>query len=210
MTASPLPETLPANPLPLIERWLADATAVARVPTAMTLATVSREGRPSARMVICRGFDVEDGWFVFYTDRGSPKAQALAFHARAAVVFYWEMLERQIRIEGPVTDAPDSDSDAYWGTRPLDARVAAIGTDQSRPIASRAALLAKVEAVRLETGNDPPRPSHWGGYRVWAEVVELWVSQPARVHDRAMWTRPLTRNGATFMGGPWRSTRLEP
>jgi len=210
VTASRLPESLPESPLPLVERWLAEAKAVARVPTAMALATVSRDGRPSARMVICRGFDAESGWLVFYTDRGSPKAQALSFHARAAAVFHWEMLERQIRIEGPVTDAPDSDSDAYWRTRPLDARIAAIATDQSRPIASRAALLAKVEAARQDAGSDPPRPGHWGGYRIWADVVELWVGQPARVHDRAMWTRSLTDNGSTFTGGPWRSTRLEP
>jgi pyridoxamine 5'-phosphate oxidase len=161
-------------------------------------------------MVICRGFDVESGWFVFYTDRGSPKAQALALHPRAAAVFYWETLERQIRVEGPVTDAPDSDSDAYWRTRPLDARIAATATDQGRPIASRAALLAKVEAARKGAGSDPPRPPHWGGYRIWADVVELWVGQPARVHDRAMWTRSLTDKGGTFTGGPWRSTRLEP
>ena len=210
MSRSPLPESLPANPLPLVERWLADAAAVARVPTAMALATVDPAGRPSVRMVISRGFDTEHGWLVFYTDQSSPKAHALAFHARAAVVFHWEMLERQIRVEGPVVDAPDAQTDAYWRSRPLDARVAAIATDQSRPIASRAALLAKVEAARQEAGDDPPRPARWRGYRIWADTIELWVGQPARVHDRAVWTRSLARADGAFTGGPWRSTRLEP
>lgn len=207
---SPLPEPLPPNPLPLVERWLAEATASIRAATAMALATVDPEGRPSARMVICRGFEVEAGWLVFYTDRRSRKAQALAAHPRAAVLFHWEALERQIRIEGPVTEAPDADSDAYWRTRPLDARIAALASDQSRPIASREALLAKVAAARERFGPEPARPGRWGGYRVWADTIELWVGQPARVHDRAAWTRSLTPTGDAFAGSPWHSTRLEP
>ena len=206
----PLPEPLPSDPLPLVERWLAEAAASARTAAAMTLATVDPDGRPSARMVICRGFDVEAGWLVFYTDRRSRKVQALAAHPRAALVFHWEALERQIRIEGPVTEAPDADSDAYWRTRPLDARIAALASDQSRPIVSREALLAKVEAAREAFGPEPTRPGRWGGYRVWADAIELWVGQPDRVHDRAVWTRSLERAGDEFKGGPWRSTRLQP
>ncbi len=206
----PLPEPLPPDPLPLVEQWLTEAAAAVRTATAMTLATVDPDGRPSARMVICRGFDVEAGWLVFYTDRRSRKAHALAVHPRAALVFHWETLERQIRIEGPVTEAPDADSDAYWRTRPLDARIAAIASEQSRPIASRDALLARVEAARTRFGPEPIRPGRGGGYRVWADAVELWVGQPARVHDRAAWTRSLAPTPGGFTGSPWRSTRLQP
>ena len=177
---------------------------------AMALATVDADGRPSARMVICRGFDVNAGWLVFYTDRRSRKAQALAAHQRAALVFYWEALERQIRFEGPITEAPEDDSDAYWNTRPVDARIAAIASDQSQPIASREALLAKVQSAKEHYDVDPRRPARWGGYRVWADTVELWVGQPARVHDRAVWRRSLTLEPHGFAGSPWQSTRLQP
>ena len=201
----PLPE-----PLPLVDQWLTEAAASARAAAAMALATVDPDGRPSARMVICRGVDAQAGWLVFYTDRESRKGQALAAHPRAALVFYWETLERQIRVEGPVTAAPDADSDAYWRTRPLDARIAAIASDQTRPIASREALLAKVGAATERFGADPPRPERWGGYRVWADAIELWVGQPARVHDRARWTRALTSADDTFTAGAWSATRLMP
>ncbi len=106
--------------------------------------------------------------------------------------------------------APDADADRYWNTRPRDARIAAIATDQSRPIPSREALLARVAAEDSRHGPEPPRPARWIGYRVWAEQVELWVSQPARIHDRAVWTRALTPAGDGFAGGPWSATRLEP
>jgi pyridoxamine 5'-phosphate oxidase len=205
----PLPEPLPVDPLPLIERWLAEASEVIRSATAMTLATVDADGNPTARMVICRGFDAKAGWLVFYTDRGSAKGHALAAHPRAALVFHWDVFERQIRVEGPVTWAPEEDSDRYWGTRPVDARVAALASEQSLPIESRAAFLAKVEAAG-RGGGEIPRPPRWGGYRVWAERVELWVGQPARAHDRALWTRTLRPADHGFRGGPWIATRLQP
>ncbi|MGH7334773.1 MAG: pyridoxamine 5'-phosphate oxidase [Candidatus Rokuibacteriota bacterium] len=205
-----LPEPLPDSPLALVERWLAEAGSVVRSPTAMTLATVDPDGRPSARMVICRGFDKVAGWFVFYTDRESHKGYALAAHPQAALVFHWETLERQIRIEGPVTEAPEADSEAYWNTRPIEARIAAAASDQSQPLASRAVLLARVEEITKRSVGRVPRPSRWGGYRVWAERVELWVGQPARVHDRALWERRLERVGGEFTGGAWRATRLQP
>jgi pyridoxamine 5'-phosphate oxidase len=210
MRRPPLPEPLPDTPLPLVEAWLEQARQTMRNATSMTLATVDPDGRPSARMVICRGFDATTGWFVFYTDRDSPKGRALEAHPRAALVFHWDALERQIRIEGPVTVAPEEDSDRYWSTRPLDARIAAIASDQSRPIASRAAMLAKVEEAGQRFGAVATRPPRWGGYRVWAERVELWVGQPARVHDRAAWTRALEPTDGGFSGGPWAATRLQP
>jgi pyridoxamine 5'-phosphate oxidase len=206
----PLPDPLPADPLPLVDRWLAEASKVVKSATAMTLATVDADGHPAARMVICRGFDAKAGWLVFYTDRGSAKGHALAAHPRAALVFHWDVFERQIRVEGPVTWAPEEDSDRYWRTRPRDARVAAAASEQSLPIDSRAAFLAKVDEAGRAGGEDVARPPRWGGYRVWAERVELWVGQPARAHDRALWTRTLTSADGGFVGGPWTRTRLQP
>lgn len=208
--AEPLPDPLPDDPLPLVADWLTEAGRSVRNATAMTLATVEPDGRPSARMVICRGFDPAAGWLVFYTDRESPKGRALEAYPRASLVFYWEALERQVRIDGPVTHAPDADTDAYWRSRPEDARLAAIATTQSRPIASRAALVHQLEETVNKLGDATPRPERWVGYRVWAQRVELWVSQPARLHDRAVWTRPLRRTGEAFTGGAWSATRLEP
>jgi pyridoxamine 5'-phosphate oxidase len=205
-----LPEPLPENPLPVLASWLAEASAAIRNAGAMTLATVTPDGPPPARMVICRGLDAQAGWLVFYTDRESAKGAALAAHPRAALVFHWDLFERQVRVEGPVTVSPDAESDAYWATRPLEARVAAVASAQSRPIASRAELLARVEAAARGRDGEVSRPVRWGGYRVWAERVELWVGQPARIHDRAAWTRALTREGAEFMGGAWTATRLQP
>ncbi|MGH7365728.1 MAG: pyridoxine/pyridoxamine 5'-phosphate oxidase, partial [Candidatus Rokuibacteriota bacterium] len=150
------------------------------------------------------------GWFVFYSDRESAKGRDLAAHPRAALVFHWDVFERQIRVEGPVTHAPEADSDRYWSTRPLEARVAAAASDQSRPIASRQAFLEKIEATKRMHGADVPRPPRWGGYRVWAERVELWVGQPGRAHDRAAWTRALQPTETGFTGGSWRGTRLQP
>ena len=206
----PLPEFLPDDPLPLLESWLAEASAASRNATAMTLATVTADGRPAARMVICRGLDARAGWLVFYTDRESDKGADLRAHPRAALVFHWDAFERQARIDGPVTLAPDADSDRYWSTRPAEARAAAAASRQSRPLASRAELLARVSEEAQRRGEPVARPPRWGGYRVWAERVELWVGQPARVHDRARWSRDLTPAGGGFTGGPWRATRLMP
>ena len=205
----PLPEPLPSDPLSLVADWLADAASRVRNSTSMALATVDPDGRPTASMVIWGGVDARAGWLVFYTDRDSDKGAALAAHPRAAVVFHWDALERQVRIEGPVTHAPDGDSDAYWASRPPDARVAASASEQSRPLASRAVLLARVAELAAR-GGDVPRPKRWGGYRIWADRVELWVGQPGRVHDRARWVRPLTADGDGFAGGRWTSTRLMP
>ena len=207
----PLPEMLPEDPLPLLESWLAEAAAAGRNATAMTLATVTPDGRPAASMVICRGFDARAGWFVFYTDRESDKGAQLRAVPRAALVFHWDAVERQVRVDGPVTLAPDADSDRYWSTRPPEARAAAAASRQSRPLASRAELLARVaeETERARDGGTE-RPMRWGGYRVWAQRVELWVGQPGRAHDRARWSRDLTQVGVGYAGGPWRATRLMP
>jgi len=208
--AEPLPDPLPDDPLPLVEAWLAEASAAVRNATAMTLATTTPDGRAAARMVICRGFDATTGTFVFYTDRESDKGAELAARPWVALVFHWDAVERQVRVDGPVTLAPEADSDRYWATRPRDARVAAVASLQSRPLGSRADLLARVAEVNRRHQGDVPRPARWGGYRVWAERVELWAGQPARVHDRARWTRALTPAGGGWAGGAWRATRLMP
>lgn len=205
-----LPEVLPDDPLPLLATWFKEAAAAARNWGAMALATVDPHGRPSARMVICRGVDPVAGWLVFYTDRDSEKGRALAAHPRASVVFHWDALERQVRVDGPVTLAPDADSDAYWSTRPRDARLAAIASDQSKPIASRAELLAKVAEASRRFEADVPRPPRWGGYRIWIQRLELWAGQPFRIHDRALWTRALRNAPDGFTGAAWSGTRLQP
>jgi pyridoxamine 5'-phosphate oxidase len=205
-----LPEPLPGDPLPLLGAWIDEARKEIRNATAMTLATVAPDGRPSARMVICRGLDLVAGSLVFYTDRESDKGHALAKHPWASCVFHWDAFERQVRVEGPVTFASDADSDAYWDTRPKEARIAASASAQSRPLAARADLLARMAALTASARGPIPRPPRWGGYRVWAERVELWAGQPARAHDRARWTRSLTTTGDGFTGGAWSATRLQP
>jgi pyridoxamine 5'-phosphate oxidase len=205
-----LPEPLPADPLPLLDAWIAEATRSVKNATAMTLATVDGAGRPSARMVICRAFDARLGCLTFYTDRDSAKGRHLAHHPWAAVVFHWSDFERQARIEGPSTDGPDADADAYWATRPREARVAAAASRQSQPLATRAEFLERLARIAGEHDETVPRPRRWGGYRVWAERVELWVGQPGRAHDRGLWTRALTPSDGGYTGGPWSRTRLQP
>jgi len=191
----PLPEILPADPLPLVARWIEEAGPVVKSATAMALATVDADGRPTARMVICRGYDAIEGWFVFYTDRESAKGQALGKNPRAALVFHWDVLERQIRVEGPVTDAPEADSDRYWNTRPLDARIAAVASDQSRPIASRAAFLDKIEAAKRTHGTEVPRPPRLlVGVKACRSTEPLGL-RPGRAKDRSE-ARPGTRRFA--------------
>lgn len=208
-----LSDPLDPDPAPLLQRWL-DQAIQGRVqvnPTAMSVATVDPDGRASLRMVICRGFDLERGVFVFYTDRNSRKGAALRTHPSAAGMFHWDALGRQVRIEGPVTLLPDAESDAYFQSRPREAQIAAWSSNQSEPIESRAALEERLQrnAERFGAG-EIPRPPQWGGYRLWAERVELWVGQPGRVHDRALWTRELVRSGEDWTGAPWRVVRLQP
>lgn len=205
-----LPDPLPTDPLPLLKSWIDEALKEIRNATAMTLATIEPDGRPAARMVICRGFDPVAGWLVFYTDRESAKGHALAKQPWASCVFHWDAFERQVRVEGPVTFAPDADSDAYWNGRPPDARIAAAASAQSQPLAARADLLARIADLTKSATGPIPRPPRWGGYRVWAERVELWVGQPARAHDRAIWTRTLTPQEDAFKPSAWSSTRLNP
>ncbi len=204
----------PADPLPRLRTWIDDAHAEPSIaePDAATLATVDVDGRPAARIVLVRKLDVETGAALFYTNRKSRKGRAIANLPFASLVFYWDRLARQVRLEGPVTLTSDAESDAYFASRHPDSRLGAWASDQSEPIASRAELVARYEAMkaRFGDGSAAPRPPHWGGYRVWIARVELWVSRPHRLHDRVVWERTLTRDGDGFRGGAFRAARLMP
>lgn len=222
-----LPEPLPAEPLALVARWLADAWAARRQPNAnaMVLATASRDGRPAARVVLAKDIVPRPGYVVFYTNYHSSKGRQLEDNPRAAAVMHWDALHRQVRIEGPVVVGSVSESDAYFASRAWDKRLGAWASSQSEPIASRALLEAQVASAARRFGAplpgttgaddkltvDIPRPPHWGGYRLWAESVELWVEGRGRIHDRARWTRTLRPEpGVGFAAGPWQVTRLQP
>jgi len=224
-----LPERLPESPFSIVQPWFDEACAkkVQPNPNAVTLATADSAGNPSARVVLCKDLDAEQGRITLYTNRRSRKGEELAARPRAALVMHWDVLDRQIRIEGPVTESPDSESDAYFRSRRWESRLGAWASDQSTPIGSREDLLAQVAGKAMELGLDLaaivdghgedleiPRPPHWGGYRVWAERVEVWCAGTGRVHDRARWERalkPAELDGAAgYVGGPWSATRLQP
>jgi pyridoxamine 5'-phosphate oxidase len=212
-----LPERLPADPFPLLSAWYEDAhrREAPPNPNAMTLATVDPDGRPSARIVLCKGISAEAGAVVFFTNYRSRKGAALEANPWGAVVWHWDALDRQARVEGRIAKVSESESDDYFALRPWQSRIGAWSSEQSRPIGSRRELLERIEATMRRFGLDPasppragdtvkiPRPAHWGGYRLTADRVELWASGRGRVHDRAQWTR-------TLPAGAWAATRLQP
>jgi pyridoxamine 5'-phosphate oxidase len=208
-----LPEPLPAEPLTLAASWLAEATRRRDQPNpnAMVLATCAG-GRPAARVVLCKEIDVASGLVRFVSNYDSRKGQELAANPRAALLFHWDHLHRQVRIEGHVVQADAADSDRYFASRHRDSQLGALASAQSRPVASAAALRAQLAAVRTRfpDGATVPRPANWGGYVMWVDTVELWVEGASRLHDRALWTRELAAGGATPVAGLWSSTRLQP
>ena len=174
------------DPLATFHEWFEEAReAGVEVPEAMTLATADADGRPSARMLLLKGAD-ERG-FTFFTGYESRKGRELAENPRAALVFYWRPLGRQVRVEGTVRRLSSEESDAYWETRPVRSRAAAAASRQSEPVASRDELETEFER-QLALG-EPERPERWGGYLLEPEAIELWQHQDDRLHERIRFTR---------------------
>jgi pyridoxamine 5'-phosphate oxidase len=194
-------DELAADPVAQFQAWLdAAARAGIREPNAMTLATVGPDGRPSARVVLLKGVDAAG--FVFFTNYESRKGRELDGGSGAALVFYWPDLERQVRVEGPVARVGPAESDAYFASRPAGSRLGAWASPQSQVIPGREVLEARLAEVTGRLGDEPPRPPHWGGYRVAHEVVEFWQGRPSRLHDRIRYRRG--------PGGVWLTERLAP
>jgi pyridoxamine 5'-phosphate oxidase len=191
-----------SDPIALFLEWLAAAEAHGiDQPDAMTLATASADGLPSARMVLLRGADREG--FRFYTNRHSRKGDELAANPHAALLFHWQPLGRQVRVEGRISLLPDADSDHYFATRPYESRLGAWASDQSPVIESRAVLLARFEeAQRRFADGAVPRPPHWGGYLLAPVAIEFWQHGDHRLHDRRRYTCALD--------GGWTSQLLAP
>lgn len=208
-----LPSPLPDDPMPLVHDWFNRARAdnVQPNPDAMVVATATADGRPSARVVLCKHFVVDPGYVVFFSNYESRKGAELAANPRAAAVFHWDAMSRQVRLEGPILCSPAEESDAYFATRALDSRLGAWASLQSQPLDSRTTLLKRVAIETARYGTHVPRPPHWGGYRLWPEAVEMWIEGSFRVHDRAVWRRVLEPAGSyEFKPGAWQSTRLYP
>jgi len=189
------------DPFRQFREWFGEAERAGVVaPEAMTLATAAADGAPSARMVLLKGAD-EDGFF-FYTGYGSRKGGELAENPRAALVFYWQPVGKQVRVEGPVESVSEAESAAYFATRPRGSQLAAWASEQSRPLGSREALERRYAELEQEyEGRDVPLPPHWGGYRLRPEAIEFWEHRENRLHDRVRYTR--AREG-------WRAERLSP
>jgi len=195
--------TAAEDPVALFRQWLAEAEKGEPAdPGAMAVATVDAEGMPNVRMILLKGAD-ERG-FVFYTNCDSAKGLELAANPKAALLFYWKSLGRQIRIRGPVEPVTDAEADAYFATRHRESRIGAWASSQSRPLASRAALEEGVARYVEEfSGGDVPRPSYWHGYRVRPVEIEFWKHGDFRLHDRIVFRRATPE-------GAWTKTRLYP
>ena len=177
----------PADPIALLQAWLKLAEeAELPNPTSMTLATIDPDGRPSARVVLLK--DLDERGIVFYTNRNSRKGRALAANTAAVLVLHWDVLTRQVIVEGQVGLASDEESDAYFASRPRASQLGAWASAQSEPVADRLALdAAYAEVEKRFEGGDVPRPPHWGGYRLSLDRMEFWLGRPFRLHDRVLY-----------------------
>lgn len=176
------------DPFAIARSWLAEAEAQEpNDPNAIALATVDAEGLPNVRMVLLK--EIEPAGFVFYTNYDSAKGQELAASGKAAFVMHWKSLRRQIRVRGPIERVEGGQADAYFASRSLQSRLGAWASRQSRPLESRAELLAEVARVGLQHGTRPARPPFWGGFRIIPEQIEFWADGAFRLHDRFLWQR---------------------
>ena len=191
-----------SDPIEQFRSWFDEVLAAdLHEPNAMTLATATPEGRPSARVVLLKGFD-ERG-FVFYTSYVGRKSEELETNPNCALVFYWGELERQVRVEGRASRVSEEESDEYFGSRPRGSRLGAWASEQSRPVEGRGALEERLRGLEAEyEGREVPRPLFWGGYRVEPEVIEFWQGRENRLHDRLVYRRS--------DNGEWGRERLQP
>lgn len=189
-----------ADPIALFRAWMGEAEAgEPNDPNAVALATATRDGVPSVRMVLLKGLD-ERG-FAFYTNAESRKGVELAENPRAAMCFHWKSLRRQVRVEGPVSELPCAESDAYFHSRSRGSQIGALASQQSKPLASRQVLEERVRAVEERYPGVIPRPDFWHGYVLWPERIEFWVNGVERLHDRFLFLRTQ---------GRWEKERLFP
>ena len=189
-----------ADPLHQFQRWLEEALAAQLPePNAMTLATVGEDGRPSTRVVLIKG--VDERGLVWYTNYNSRKGHELALHPQAALQFHWVELERVVRIEGRVERTSEAESDAYYASRPLDSRLGAWASPQSQVISSRTVLVTAAAQAALRHALYPPRPPHWGGFRLQPDGWEFWQGRKSRLHDRLRYR---------LEAGAWVRERLAP
>lgn len=190
------------DPFVLSQKWLEEATtSELNDPNAIALSTVDSSGLPNVRMVLLK--EIEQDAFIFYTNYGSAKAQELEHAGKAAFVVHWKSLRRQIRVRGTISREDGAQADAYYESRSLKSRLGAWASDQSRPLDSRAALMAKVAKITATHGTNPKRPPFWGGFRLVPVEIEFWADGDFRLHDRFKWWRE----------GPsaaWNVTRLNP
>jgi len=223
-----LPDQLPADPMHWADAWIKEAmaSAIQRNPTSMTFVTVDAASSPSARVVLCKQFVPDPGYLVFHTNYNSRKVKEMEQCANVAAVFHWDALGRQIRIEGQAVRSPEAESDAYFKTREWGSQLSAWGSDQSEELKSRQAMMQQLreraaglglsvsDDLQSLTNTEVPnidRPAHWGGIRIWASAIELWVEGRDRIHDRGAWKRDLSRASEyEFNVTPWVGRRLQP
>ncbi len=184
--SDPIPPA--ADPFALFDAWFAEARAhEPGDPNAMTVATATPDGHPSARIVLLKG--VDPGGFVFYTNYEGRKGAELIANPHAALLFHWKSLHRQVRVEGPVERVADAEADAYFASRARISRLGAWASDQSRPLPARAELERRLAALDAQYPDAIPRPPHWSGFRVLPERIEFWQDMPFRLHDRRLYAR---------------------
>ena len=231
-----LPEDLRFSPFVIVSRWFNEAVELAWQPNPnnMVISTVEESTQkkttqarvldnealeesvyiPDARVVLCKDMNLEKGYLVFFTNYQSAKSEQLKANPKASALFHWDNLGRQIRITGEIVRSPVMESESYYNSRDALSRLGAWASDQSQPVESRESLLKRVEEEKERfkpAGENIPRPPHWGGYRLWATKVELWISHPGRIHDRAVWTRDIQgEQEDEFHFSKWTSTRLQP